>query len=243
MSVSDAAGEAGPNDTAQRLRKLLAAEGACDVGFSAPEGAPGGFPVAVSVVVRLSDAIVDEIDGAPTYTYFSHYRAVNALIDRLLLRAGLLLQNEGFRYLTIAASQTVYHGGERTHEGRFSHKKAAVAAGLGTVGRSTLFLHRMYGPRVRLGTLFTDCPLPAPDGREMPMSDVCGGCDACVRACPAHAITGETWHRGLAREALLDAQKCNDYMRAHYMRIGRGAVCGICMRVCPRGVSPLRDFR
>jgi epoxyqueuosine reductase QueG len=182
--------------------------------------------------VPLSDAVMDEIDTAPTHTYFHHYRTVNALIDRILLQAGFLLQREGWRYLPVPASQTVYNGGTREHAGRYSHKKAAVLAGLGTVGKSALFLHRAYGPRVRLGTLFTDCPLPA--GNDIVPSG-CGGCTACADACPAHAIKGNDWRPGLEREALVDAEGCNSYMRTHFMGIGRGAVCGICVRVCPMG--------
>ncbi|NMA25329.1 MAG: 4Fe-4S dicluster domain-containing protein, partial [Clostridiales bacterium] len=63
---------------------------------------------------------------------------------------------------------------------------------------------------------------------------VCGGCRLCAEACPAGAIRGVEWSPGLEREALFDAKACNDYMRAHFMHIGRGAVCGICIKVCPK---------
>jgi epoxyqueuosine reductase QueG len=100
------------------------------------------------------------------------------------------------------------------------------------VGRSALFLHRELGPRVRLGTLFTDCPLTE-DNAPLPFS--CGECRLCVNACPAGAIKGVDWRAGIEREEIFDAEKCNGYMRAYFMDIGRGAVCGICMKVCPRG--------
>ena len=106
-----------------------------------------------------------------------------------------------------------------------------MLAGLGTIGKSALFLHRELGPRVRLGTLFTDCPLS--DSAQTAVSS-CGGCDLCVRACPAHAIKGAEWQAGLERSELFDADACNRYMREHFMGIGRGAVCGICMQVCKR---------
>ena len=218
-------------DIAGQLIKLLIENGAADVGFARTDDGPGGLMYAVSVVVPLSGAIVDEIDGAPTHTYYSHYRAVNAYIDRLLLMAGLLLQRDGYRYMTVAASQTINKGEDRQHMGRYSHKKAACLAGLGTVGKSTLFLHPVFGPRVRLGTLFTDCPL-AQDSCT-PVSG-CGNCSLCVEACPAHAIKGVEWRPGTERGEMLDPDACNNYMRAHFMKIGRGAVCGVCMKVCPR---------
>lgn len=225
-------------DMALRIKELMINGGIFDVGFSLVHDAPEGVAYALSIVAALSEAVVDEITDAPTHTYFHHYRTVNAFIDNMILKAGLLLQSEGYRYLPIAASQTINIGKNRTHMGRYSHKKAAVLAGLGTIGKSTLFLHRALGPRVRLGTLFTDCrltDLELESGKEAPCA--CGGCDLCVKACPAHAITGAPWSAGIEREKLFDAHACNDYMRKHFMGIGRGAVCGICMRVCQAGTK------
>jgi epoxyqueuosine reductase QueG len=220
------------------IEKLLRSNGVYDVGFARVADSPCGLDYAVSIVAALSDAVVDEIDsgdatGGPTHTYFHHYRTVNAFIDNMLLRAGLLLQSAGYRYVPVAASQTINAGGTREHMGRYSHKKAAVLAGLGSVGKSALFLHRELGPRVRLGTLFTDCPLTeANTAKEV---SVCGACRLCADACPAKAIKGVEWRPGALRDELFDAKACNDYMRAHFMNIGRGSVCGICMKVCPKG--------
>lgn len=215
------------------LTALLYDQGVYDVGFSRPEDAPGGLSNAVSIVAALSDTVVEEIAGAPTHSYFHHYRTVNAYIDSVLLKAGMLLQRHGYKYLPIAASQTINHGKSREHMGRYSHKKAAVLAGLGVVGKSTLFLHRELGPRVRLGTLFTDCPLPQQGATAGLLS--CGACSRCAEACPAKAIKNVAWDSSGQRPDMFDPEACNSYMRQHFMAIGRGAVCGICMRVCPKG--------
>lgn len=214
----------------EQIKELLINNGVCDVGFTKVSDGPKGLPYAISIVLPLSDAVIDEINDAPTYSYFHHYRTVNAYIDHLLLQTGLLLQSKGYRYMPIAASQSMPKDGERTHMGRYSHKKAAVLAGLGTIGKSTLFLHKKYGPRVRLGTLFTNYPLT--DSGQISQS-ICKDCDLCVKACPACAIKGVEWHEGISRDKMLDAQICNNYMREHFMKIGRGSVCGICIKVCP----------
>ena len=36
------------------------------------------------------------------------------------------------------------------------------------------------------------------------------------------------------REKIIDAKACSDYMKKAFQHIGRGAVCGVCMRVCPK---------
>jgi len=66
-----------------------------------------------------------------------------------------------------------------------SLKKAAQAAGLGTIGRHTLLINPKYGSGVRLSGFITDAPL-SPD---RPLADpVCDGCGLCAEKCPSGAI-------------------------------------------------------
>lgn len=210
----------------EKIKKLLTDGGAGIVGFCRLDTEnPFNLPFAVSFAIPLSDAIIDGIDTAPTHTYFHHYRTVNALIDNLALRCGLILADNGYRYVAVPASQSV-----NGMQGIFSHKYAAVMSGLGFVGKSGLFISEKYGPRVRLGTILTDCPL----GAESPIKEFsCGSCRLCVDSCPAMAITGADWASGEPREKIIDAKACSDYMKKEFQHIGRGVVCGICMRVCP----------
>lgn len=216
------------NAIKERLAKFLTEGGAGEVGFCRLDKENVfNLSYAVSFDIPLSRAIVETIDGAPTHTYFHHYRTVNALIDNLALRAGRILAESGFDYVPIAASQSV-----NGMQGIFSHKYAAVKCGLGSVGKSGLFLSKKHGPCVRLGTILTDCALAE---TSFEPQDVCTGCDLCVKACPAMAITGEMWRPNDEREKIIDAKACSDHMKKAYQHIGRGAVCGICMSVCPIG--------
>ena len=215
-------------DPADELLDFARSLGAGDASLARVQDGPGDMPYALSVVVPLSRAILDEIthESGPTYTYFNHYRSVNFLIDQILLRCGLWLQGRGARYLTVAASQS---RPDSPFEARYSHKKAACLSGLGSIGRNGLFLHKRWGPRVRLGTLFTDwegCTSRAhclPDERvACPSCDTCGKCAA---ACPSGAIGADD----------IDRARCSQWMKDRYREIGRGAVCGICIEVCPIG--------
>ena len=212
----------------QELKTFLLEKGVSDVGFALIDNSDtGDLKYAVSIVVRLSDAIVDEIDGKPTPTYFNHYRTVNAFIDRMLLEAGLFLQSKGYKYITVAASQSIPG---TPFNGRYSHKEAARKAGLGSIGKNSLFIHKEYGTRVRLGTIFTDCPL---EGEGEFTQNICLECDKCVKACPSGAISGKPFRPGVEREEIFSPAVCSEYMKKQFQHIGRGAVCGICMKVCP----------
>jgi len=64
----------------------------------------------------------------------------------------------------------------------------AAGCGLGEIGHSKVFLHKKFGPRLRLGLIFTDAVLE-PD----PILDtgtICTHCGACQRECPGNAIPG-----------------------------------------------------
>ncbi|MCX7843748.1 MAG: epoxyqueuosine reductase [Clostridia bacterium] len=189
------------------------------------------LPYAITIGVRLSGFIIGQIEDKPTFTYFHHYRSVNALIDQITLKALLLIEQNGYRAFAVPASQTV-NDMEDKYSGVFPHKTAAVMAGLGWVGKNGLFISKDYGPRVRLGTILTDMELPA---ENKIIASKCGECKICIQSCPAMALTGNCWNEGCDRSSVLDAKACSDYMNAKFKHIGRGSVCGICVKVCPYG--------
>jgi len=66
---------------------------------------------------------------------------------------------------------------------------AALACGLGEIGWSKVFLHPVYGPRVRIGNILTDAVLE-PDPLIKP-GTLCKRCMKCVPDCPGNAIPGK----------------------------------------------------
>lgn len=182
---------------------------------------------AISIGVKLSDAVLSTIESQPSFMYFQHYRTANALLDTVAFRLGGLLEKAGFSAFPIAASQSL--GKNNPYCGVLPHKTAAVLSGLGFVGKSGLFLSTAYGSKVRLASVLTDMPLES----ELPViENGCGDCTVCMRACPAGAIYGEKPTTDGQRN--FDAEKCSKYMKEHFQDIGRGSVCGICIKVCPK---------
>ena len=217
----------------EELTRLLKEMGATFVGFADVGGKTEGrfskLHFAVSVGLRLSDAILDEITDKPTFTYFHHYRSANTLLDQITFRGLLHIQQQGYNAVAVPASQTV-NDASGPHMGVFPHKTAAVMAGLGRIGKNGLFIHELYGPRVRIATILTDMELPVAEPKA---KTGCSSCRRCVDACPALALTGKEWKEGSAREELVDVKACSEYMATKFKHIGRGSVCGICVKVCP----------
>ncbi|MBQ8323314.1 MAG: epoxyqueuosine reductase [Clostridia bacterium] len=215
----------------EELKEYALTLGADIVGFCAFENAPSAYAPtlrhALSIGVKLSDAVLATIDNAPSFVYFQHYRTANALLDQIAFRLARRIEEYGFSALPIAASQSL--GKENPYRGAVPHKTVAVKAGLGFVGKSGLFLSEKYGGKVRLATVLTDLPVES----ELPLlENGCGDCTACKNACPAGAIFGEK--PTVDGERNFDPEKCSKYMKEHFQDIGRGSVCGICIKVCPK---------
>lgn len=192
---------------------------------------------ALSIAVRLSDLIFDEVktEKTPTHAYFHQYRTTNAYIDQMIYRIGLKMQAEGYRVVQVAASQSISKDGNG-FQALLSHRAVAIRAGIGWIGKSNALVTPEFGPRVRLGTLMFE-PL---EGDSMitdtpSYQSLCGECTACVKSCPAYALSGEVWHRGIERERIVDVRACSEHMHEAYQYIGRGVVCGLCIANCPVG--------
>lgn len=215
------------NDIQEQLKTLAKSLGADIVGFCKLDKPVMGFSYAVSLGVKLADAVLKTIDGAPSFVYFQHYRTANALLDTIAFRVAREIEKLGHLALPVAGSQSL--GKNNPYRGVIPHKTVAVLSGLGFVGKSGLFLSTEFGSKVRLATVLTSMPLES----ELPViENGCGDCRICQNACPSGAIYGEKPSKDGERN--FDAEKCSKYMKEHFQDIGRGSVCGICIKVCPK---------
>ena len=121
--------------------------------------------------------------------------------------------------------------------------RAAVNAGLGVLGRNSLFIHPVYGSWVFLGEIVPDRYF-AP-AEKKPSS--CGDCGACEKACPGGAI-GKNG---------VDPEKCLSYLSQKkgelsaetgekMKTLGCAWGCDVCQSVCPHNQNaaktPIPEF-
>ncbi len=195
--------------------------------FVPPEARPRSIvPLARSVVVIGIPLPMPAIDSAPSIWYAETYRTVNMLLDSACYRLSVFLEERGHPSAYIPRDG--YAGIEalkREPAAFFSHRHAAVLAGMGAFGVNNSVLTPRFGPRVRFTSLITGAELPADAPLE---EDLCIDCGLCARKCPAAAIDERGYPEGRT-----DAQACIAYTEG----LSRKGIspCGMCVRVCPVG--------
>ena len=111
----------------------------------------------------------------------------------------------------------------------------AIQAGLGEYGRHGLLITKEFGPRVRLGKIFTDMPLAADQPIHFGVKEFCDTCRRCANACPVKAISqgapsaerhNQSNIKGVKKWSV-DGEKCFSYWAA------QNSDCAICIRICP----------
>lgn len=141
----------------------------------------------------------------------------------------------GLRAVLDAVAARLVESGHRSEvlvdDSRLVDRAAAVRAGVGWWGKSTMVLVPGAGPWVLIGSVVTDASLEL----GVPMDRSCGSCIACIPACPTNAIVAD---------GVLDVRRC----LAHLLQAPgvipielRTAVgdrlygCDECLTACPPG--------
>ena len=139
------------------------------------------------------------------------------------------------RRLAKLAEKIQAHSASQSHRvfvdsGPVLEKAFARNAGLGWIGKHTNLINRRAGSYFFLGEILTDLPLPI----DVPETDHCGTCRACIDVCPTQAIVGPYQ---------LDATRCISYLtielRSAIPEQFRKALgnriygCDDCQLVCP----------
>ena len=109
----------------------------------------------------------------------------------------------------------------QTGKGLISMRHAAVMAGLGSLGKNTLLINKLYGNFLTLGAILTDLDLQS----DFLSEELCvENCRLCLDNCPSKALDSKTANQNLCRPHT-------------YTTNDRGfdvVNCNICRTICPR---------
>jgi epoxyqueuosine reductase len=146
-----------------------------------------------------------------------YHRICHRIMDRL--EEQLKLVSPDTKFLRFCDTSPVFE------------RDLAAEAGLGWRGKNATLIHRKHGSGFLLAGFFLDVDLETPPN---PVADFCGGCTACLDACPTDALVAP---------GKLDAGKCISYWTIEHKgeipdemssKFGNWIYgCDICQDVCP----------
>ena len=165
------------------------------------------LPEAVSVVsyfAPFSDFVVegnkrDAVDVGNGWLYArvegqAFLTEVNRFLERWFrergYRAVAPYASAGFRYVFEAGTNAEIADKSLSFTSNWSERHVAYVCGLGTFSLSKGLITER-GVSGRFGSVVTDAPLPVTKRRYTGLYDYCSMCGACVRNCPAQAISLE----------------------------------------------------
>lgn len=195
------------------------------------EKAPSGrrpadiLPAAKSVIVLAQRFLNGPMDSRHWTSYTAVHDGNIARLDTAAYYlAKYIEENFHAAAIPVPAMTPYFHWDEQAQyaAGDLSHKHAAVAAGLGVMGKNSLLITPRYGNQINLVSIITDQELE-PD--PLLTEELCPpGCRLCVDACPAEAIRGDH---------TVDQQACRSHC---WTKLARGfpvLQCWECRSCCP----------
>ena len=144
-------------------------------------------------------------------------------LDKIAMELCRFFQKNKINAVIIPADVPYLHWDQENMYGHgiISLKHSAVHAGLGIMGRSTIFIDKRFGNMVYIGAVLIDKEIE-PDPLELDLK--CPpNCSKCIDCCSQHAMDGITVNQKLCREK-------------SFFKAGRGwdlYNCNACRRVCP----------
>lgn len=103
---------------------------------------------------------------------------------------------------------------------------AAIAAGIGQLGKHGSLINKKLGSNFRLSMVLTDLPINVDAPESFGSEEFCENCQICVNACPPDAISNAKQLVRGDKKWYVDFDKCIPYFVDNL-------VCGICLAVCP----------
>lgn len=189
-----------------------------------PQELPDDLPHVVVIAQEMERSLIDTVpsalSGTATGIGYSHDTLV-------LLGLTQYIRNLGYRAVATMNDTALAI-------------PYAIKAGLGEYGRHGLLITKEFGPRVRIGKIFTDLPLAHDQPASFGVADFCETCRRCSDACPVNAIpdgppTADVHNRSNivgVRKWTVNAEPCFRFWA------NQNSDCSICVRVCPYN----RDF-
>lgn len=170
-----------------------------------------GYNVALLIGITLSPGYIfrlskENILDSSEFSEKEHY--VNELAEWV----AQFIQAKGYKAYAQSEKNLIngfYDANTRTTP--LPHKKIAMLAGLGWIGKSNLLVTQEYGSALCMCSVLTNAPLPTQN--KTAIMPKCGECNICKDICPPKVIHGSTWEVGINRDLIVDVYNCETCLK------------------------------
>jgi len=187
---------------------------------------PGAETLVVFAVAHSHSALAAKNNQIKQYDTLFTYRKAGDLSHQLCRE----IEAEGRRAVAVPVYLPMDMLGDgKGMRGEICWRRAGVACGLGYFGKNRLLITPEHGPRVRLGGVLTDYPLPLSGeaGEQGGGPENCGECTVCLESCPAGAL----------EEGSINKKKCGDVVFEYGLR----RFAGFLEELCTAGEAELQE--
>jgi len=198
----------------QEIIERLKQEGCDIIGFAdlriLPEELRKRLDVGIIMATTYApQAVWDKLDDNQKQIINDNWSKGDPL-ERYNKAAKSFLKEKGYKRNTTYSSMQI------------TYKMLATIAGIGWIGKCALLVTNELGPAVRFTAVLTNAPFEC--GTPITSSQCPPDCNFCVDECPAKAIKGGLWERGIHRDEFFDVDACKK---------GRSKCNGLCIASCP----------
>lgn len=170
-----------------------------------------GYSVAILIGIILSPSYIFRLSKENILDY-SEFSEKEHGANELAEWAADFIQAKGYK--AYAQSERNLINGfydVNTKTTPLPHKKIAMLAGLGWIGKSNLLVTEEYGSALCMCSVLTNAALPTQN--KPIIMPKCGECTACKDICPAKVIHGSKWEVGINRDLIVDVYNCETCLK------------------------------
>lgn len=171
-----------------------------------------GYNIAILIGIGLSTSYIFRLSKENIADH-SEFGEKEHRVDELAEWTADFIVAKGYKAFAQSERNLGLHGfyDETTKITPLPHKKIAILAGLGWIGKSNLLVTQEYGSALCMCTILTNAPIPS-ENKAIIMPK-CGECTVCKDVCPVGVIHGFTWNTEVTRDLIVDVYHCSTCLK------------------------------
>lgn len=170
-----------------------------------------GYSVAILIGIALSSSYIFRLSKENIHDY-SEFSEKERAVDKFAEWAADFINAKKYKAFAQSERNLINEFYDATTKSTsLPHKKIAIMAGLGWIGKSNLLVTQEYGSGLCMCSVLTNAPFPT-QNRPILMPR-CGECNICKEICPAKVIRGSKWEVGINRDLIVDVYNCETCLK------------------------------